>query len=129
MLHHRGSNTTFALLHDTADWHEVVPFPKLTGKVFIVSLQNVTFITEILNHDAMRKSSAWGGMAGVASILWLIRRLAYITTYTARNFRRPVSPCGTGEDGVSGWQITRVTAVLQYCADWEHVAVAVRQVS
>lgn len=66
----------FTLLHQTDEFHMAVPFPILTGKILIVSLQNITFITEIFNHSAMRKSSTWGGVAGVAPVLWLIWRLA-----------------------------------------------------
>ena len=65
------------LLHEAAELHLAVPFSILTGKVFIVSLQNITFITEIFNYGAMRKSLAWGGVAGVAPVLWLKWRLAY----------------------------------------------------
>lgn len=54
-----------------------VPFPILTGKVFIVSLKNIAFITEIFNHSAMSESFTCGGVAGVAPVLWLIWRLAY----------------------------------------------------
>lgn len=67
----------FTLLQEAAELHLAVPFPVLTGKVFIISLQNIAFITKIFNHGAMRESSAWGGVAGVAPILWLIWRLAY----------------------------------------------------
>lgn len=65
------------LLHKAAELHLAVPFPILTGKVFVVSLQNIAFITEIFNHSAMRESSTCGGVAAVAPVLWLIWRLAY----------------------------------------------------
>lgn len=66
----------FTLLQEAAELHLAVPFPILTGKVFIISLQNVAFVTKIFNHSAMRESSAWGRVAGVAPVLWLIWRLA-----------------------------------------------------
>lgn len=65
------------MLNEAADWHYSVPFPILTSDEFIVSLQNIAVITEILNHSAMRKSFAWRGVARVATIFWLIWRLAY----------------------------------------------------
>lgn len=54
--------------------HEAVPLPVLTREVFILSLKNEAFITEIFNHSAMRQSSAWGRVAGEAPVLWLIWR-------------------------------------------------------
>lgn len=68
---------SFTLLHEAAELHLAVPFPILTGKVFIVPLQNIAFLTEIFNDGAMSKSSTCWGVAGVAPVLWLIWRLAY----------------------------------------------------
>lgn len=68
---------SFTLLHEAAELHLAVPLSILAGKVLIVSLQNVAFITKILNHSAVRKSLAWGGVTGVAPVLWLKWRLAY----------------------------------------------------
>jgi len=36
-----------------------------------------------------------------------------------RRVRGPASDCAAGEDAGSVWQVTRVTAVLQYCAHRE----------
>lgn len=68
MLDHERPHTS---LVDTANLHGAVPLPVLTGQVFIVSLQDVAFITEVLNHSAMVQSMAGGRVAGVAPILWL----------------------------------------------------------
>lgn len=65
------------LLQQAAELHLAVPFPILTGEVFIISFQNIAFIAKILNHCAMRESSTWRGVAGEAPILWLIWRLAH----------------------------------------------------
>lgn len=65
------------LLHYTADLHEAVPCAVLTGEVFIFSFHDVAFVTEILDHSAVRKSSARVGVAGVASVLRLIRRTTH----------------------------------------------------
>ena len=40
-----------------------------------------------------------------------------------RRFRGPASQCGAGKDAGSVWQVTRVTAVLQYCAHRERAPV------
>lgn len=68
---------SFTFFDDAADWYHIVPFSIVTGKKLIVSLHNVTIVTEILYHCAMRKPSAWGGVASITSIFWLIWRLAY----------------------------------------------------
>ena len=47
----------FTLLHEAAELHLAVPFTILTGKVFIVPLQNIAFLTEIFNNSAMSKSA------------------------------------------------------------------------
>lgn len=63
------------MFDNAADWHRVVPLPITTGPKLVVSFQNVTVITEILYDSAVRKSSAWGGVARVTSVFWLIWRL------------------------------------------------------
>lgn len=39
--------------------------------------------------------------------------------YALRRFRGPATYCGAREDAGSVRQVTRVTAVLQYCAHWK----------
>ena len=52
MLDHEWPHTS---LVDTANLHGAIPLPFLTGKifVFVVSPQDVAFITEVLNHSAL----------------------------------------------------------------------------
>lgn len=63
----------------------------------------------------MRKHPTWGRVAGVAPILELGEGQTSSTAYTVRRVGGPSSQCGAGEDVGSIWQVTRVTAVLQYC--------------
>jgi len=51
-------NLLITLLHEAAELHLAVPLSILTGEVFVVSLQNIAFLTEVFNHSAMRKSLA-----------------------------------------------------------------------
>lgn len=44
------------------------------------------------------------------------RDILTTTAYTLRGFRGPASHCSAGEDAGSVWQVTRVTAILQYGA-------------
>lgn len=68
---------SFTLLHEAAELHLAVPLPILTGEVFIIPLQNVTLLAEVLNHCAVRESLALGGVTGVTPVLWLIWRLTH----------------------------------------------------
>lgn len=58
------------LTEHTADLHRTVPFSLLADEGFVISLQCVAFITEILHHSAMSQTMAWRRVAGITPVLW-----------------------------------------------------------
>lgn len=61
--------------------------------------------------------------------LWCFFFLFTVATYAPRKIGGPVSDGGAGKDAASDQHVTRVTAVLQYCANWEQADVGVSQIS
>lgn len=59
-----------------ADLHGGVPLPILTGEVFVVPLERVPLIAEVLDHGALGEPVAGGRVAGIPSVLGLEGRPA-----------------------------------------------------
>lgn len=121
MLNGERPHTT--LTEHTADLHRTVPFSLLAGEVFVIALQRVAFVTEILQHCAMSQTMAWGWVAGVTPVLWLHWGGTVAIVEAAWWARGPEALSGADDDAGYVHGVARITAVLQHCAHRERASV------